>query len=120
MATSLDFSRAVNLDIKATSGAKFTGAVTFARDDSVAVDWTGKTVYWYVFKNEWSVRTSAVSLTSWDTTSDPTKITVSTATITFNSVIEKDDGTDLTPGKYYHHFKDSDGVIVAYGELDLI
>jgi len=120
MATSLDFSRAVNLDITAASGATLTGVITFARDDSVAVDWTGKTIYWYVFKNDWTTRTSANSKVSWNTTDDAAKMALSTATITFNSVIEEDGGTDLTPGKYYHHFIDEDNVIIAYGELDLI
>lgn len=119
MATSYDFSRAVDLDITAASGAVFTAVITFARDDSVAVDWTGKKIYFQVFKSKWTTRTEANAELSWNT-DDDTEFTFNTATFTFNGVLADEDGDTLQPETYYYHIIDEDDVIIAFGELTLL
>lgn len=112
MATSLDYSRAVNLNIKAKAGRTFDAALSFSRDDSGTVNWTGKTLKFDVYNNFGT--TAVVTWTNDD------GIAVSTDTITFDQVFQSG-SVDLDKGLYkYEFYNDTDKQGIAYGKVELI
>ncbi len=114
MATSLDFSRAVNLNIKATAGRKFDAVLTFTRDDSGSVDWTAKTLNFKVYD-----KFNGTAMVNW---AGGTGFAISTDTITFNQVFENEiTEVDLEKGIYYFEFYNlTDLQTIAYGKVELI
>lgn len=114
MATSLDYSRAVNLKIKAKAGRVFDAALTFTRDDLGSVDWTGKTLYFKVYNNF-----GGTAVVNW---TGGQGFAISTNVITFNQVFENElTQVDLEKGIYHYEFwNNTDLEAIAYGKVELI
>ena len=114
MATSLDFSRAVHLNLKAKAGRKFPAAITFARDDSATVDFSGNILKFRLYD-----KFATTALTEY---SEGGGFSFLNDTVTFNTVIEDHiTEADYPKGTYYYEFYDETNLqAIAYGKFELI
>lgn len=112
MATELDFSRAVNLNLKISKDRYFDGVLVFARDDDAAVDFGSDVLKFKVFLDNWD----DTATLDWDVAGG--NFTVSTATITFASA-EDIDNLPLGIAKYIFYNAGTNQA-VAYGDFEVI
>jgi len=111
MATNLDFSRAVELNLKTNIIGLFTAVLIFARDDAGAVNFGSDALKFKVYKDNWS----STATIDWDSGD---AFLVSTATLTFNSALNI---SDLGVGVHkYQLYNVTSNQAIAFGDFEVI
>jgi hypothetical protein len=112
MATNLDFSRAVNLNMKISKDRLIDAVLVFSRTDGGSVSWSGielHDMHFDIYNSVWD-STPVVEL------ENQTDFVVSTNTITFQKAI-----TTLSRGVYFYKFyTETTNQAVAYGKFEII
>ena len=109
MATNLDFSRAVVLNITHSNARKFDAVIVLARSDAGAVNFSTDALKFDIYKDNWST-TATVAWVA------VTNFTVSTATLTFDATPS---GLGVGTHKYIL-YNSTNNQAIATGDFNIV
>lgn len=105
MATTLDYTRSVNINLRIAEDRIFDAILDFSRSDDGEVDFTDKIIKMDVYNRNGN------SIT--DTLTSGSEITILEDRLTFDATL-----SDLEPGSYkYRLYNDTDNIAIAWGHV---